>query len=99
MNSSGPEKASGCSIFITLLLVIMLFLGFLVVQNFLQPEDPGSATKIVDDGRTSKINQYEEENSLYSKKIDIFHEDKNSSLDAVMEKVTLEYQSFYQSIE
>ena len=93
MSDSTPNKASGCSIFFTLTVVLGLVIAFLIVQNFLQPEKPESATKMVDDTRLNKINVYEDENTLYSKQIVSFHEDNNSSIEATMENIVLEYQS------
>ena len=93
MNDSTPNQASGCSIFFTFTVVIGLVIAFLIVQNFLQPEKPVSATKMVDDSRLNKINVYEDENTLYSKQIVSFHEDNNSSIESTMESIVLEYQS------
>ena len=91
MSDPKEQRADGCSIFFTVITVILVSLAFVLIHEYLQPEPPEGASLMTDQQRVSKISQYHEENVAYNLAIDTFHSDRNSSLEQFMLKTVEVY--------
>ena len=81
------QRADGCSIFITVFLVITASVIFLSIHHFISPEHESSASQIIDEQRKEKILQHAEESKNFAKKISGYHLENNSSIESSMKKV------------
>lgn len=91
MSDPKEQRADGCSIFFTVISVILVSLAFVLIHEYLQPETPEGASLMTDKQRVSKISQYHEENNAYNLAIESFHSDRNSSLEQFMLKTVEVY--------
>ena len=91
MSDPQVNKADGCSVFFSVIIVAVLAVLIVGLYNFFKPEDPTAATSAMDKQRAAKIEDHRIDNANYINKIDTFHADKNSSLQTVMEKVADSY--------
>ena len=69
MSDPMQQRADGCSIFITVFLVIAASVIFLSIHHFLSPEQESSASQIIDEQRKEKISQHAEESKNFAKKV------------------------------
>ena len=60
MSDPMQQRADGCSIFITVILVIAASVIFLSIHHFLSPEQESSASQIIDEQRKEKISHHAE---------------------------------------
>ena len=91
MSDPQVNKADGCSVFFSVIIIAVLAVLIVGLYNFFQPKDPIDATSAIDQQRADKIGDHRIDNANYLNKIDTFHADKNSSLQTVMEKVADSY--------
>ena len=87
MSDPIQQRADGCSIFITVILVIAASVIFLSIHHFLSPEQESSASQIIDEQRKEKISQHAEESKNFAKKVNGYHLENNSSFESSMKKV------------
>tara|TARA_B100001057_G_scaffold152321_1_gene152356 strand:+ start:5309 stop:5608 length:300 start_codon:yes stop_codon:yes gene_type:complete len=93
MSENQVNKADGCSVFFSVIIVAVLAVLIVGLYNLFRPEDPIAATSAIDKQRAGKIGDHRIDNSNYLDKVDTFHAEKNSSLQTVMEKVAESYRS------
>lgn len=93
MSNTQVNKADGCSVFFSVIIVAVLAVLIVGLYNLFRPEDPIAATSAIDKQRAGKIGDHRIDNSNYLDKVDTFHAEKNSSLQTVMEKVAESYRS------
>jgi hypothetical protein len=91
MSNPKEQRADGCSIFLTLIIVTLLSCAFLWVHSILQPDKPKDITSMTDLDRTRKIQSFLKENAAYNLKIEQFHKENNSSLEVFMNKTVTHY--------
>ena len=91
MSNPREQRADGCSIFFTLILVTLLSCAFLWVHSILQPDKPNDITSMTDLDRAGKIQSFHKENAAYNLKIEEFHLENNSSLEVFMNKTVTHY--------
>ena len=91
MSNPREQRADGCSIFFTLILVTLLSCAFLWVHSILQPDKPNDITSMTDLDRAGKIQSFHKENAAYNLKIEQFHLENNSSLEVFMNKTVTHY--------
>lgn len=91
MSNPREQRADGCSIFFTLIIVTLLSCAFLWVHNILQPDKPNDITSMTDLDRAGKIQSFHKENAAYNFKIEQFHLENNSSLEVFMNKTVNHY--------
>jgi len=91
MSNPREQRADGCSIFFTLIIVTLLSCAFLWVHSILQPDKPNDITSMTDLDRAGKIQLFHKENAAYNLKIEEFHLENNSSLEVFMNKTVTHY--------
>ena len=91
MSDTQVNKADGCSVFFSVIIVAVLAVLIVGLYHLFQPEEPIAATSAIDKQRAAKIGDHRIDNVNYLNKIDTFHAEKNSSLQTVMEKVADSY--------
>ena len=91
MSDPQVNKADGCSVFFSVIIVAVLAVLIVGLYNFFKPEDPIAPTSAMDEQRAGKIEDHRIDNAHYLNKIDTFHAEKNSSLQTAMEKVADSY--------
>ena len=91
MSDPQVNKADGCSVFFSVIIVAVLAVLIVGLYHLFQPEEPIAATSALDKQRADKIGDHLIDNANYLNKIDSFHADKNSSLQTVMDKVADSY--------
>ena len=91
MSNPREQRADGCSIFFTLIIVTLLSCAFLRVHSLLQPDKPNDITSMTDLDRAGKIQSFHKENAAYNLKIEEFHLENNSSLEVFMNKTVTHY--------
>ncbi len=91
MSDPTNQRADGCSVFFTFLVLALLLSGFYLAQRIFEPDSPASVTEKVDSARREKASAYRTENSEFLSKVDSFHSDRNGSLEKSMIQVVNEY--------
>ena len=80
MSDSELNKADGCDIFFSLIIVIVLLAGFFIFQAISEPDEPLDVDNKTEQIRIDKIAEHKAIDSAYNSQIDIFHSDNNSSM-------------------
>ena len=91
MSNPTEQRADGCSIFFTLIIVIILSCVFLSIHSLLQPNNPEDVSLMTDQGRALKIEAYQKENQDFNSRLELYHSDQNSSLEVIMSKIVSKY--------
>ena len=91
MSDPKNQRADGCSVFFTFLVLALLLSGFYLAQRIFEPDAPASVTVAVDSARQEKAQFHREQDNSYKSKIDGFHEETNSSLETSMKRVIKNY--------
>ena len=93
MSDSELNKADGCDIFISLLIVVVLFAGFFIFKAVTEPDEPLNVDYKTEQIRKSKIASHENSNETYNAKLEAFHSENNSTMEKVMKSVISQYKS------
>jgi len=92
MSDPSNQRADGCSVFFTFLVLALLLSGFFLAQRIFEPDTPSPASEAVDTIRHQKAQSHRDQDNLYKSKIDTFHTNSNTSLEGSMKKVIKIYQ-------
>jgi len=87
MSDSELNKADGCDIFFSLIIVVVLLAGFFIFQAISEPDEPLEVDNKTEQIRIDKIAKHKVIDSSYNAQIDIFHSDNNSSMEKTMSNV------------
>jgi uncharacterized protein YpmS len=93
MSDSELNKADGCDIFFSLLIVVVLFTGFFIFKAVTEPDEPLNVDYKTEQIRKSKIASHENSNETYNAKLETFHSENNSTMEKVMKSVINQYES------
>ena len=93
MSDSELNKADGCDVFFSLLIVIVLLSGFFIFKALTEPDAPLEVDHKTEQIRKDKIAAHKSSNATYKAKIDTFHSENNSTLDKSMKSVINQYNS------
>ena len=93
MSDSDLNKADGCDIFFSLLIVVVLFAGFFIFKAVTEPDEPLNVDYKTEQIRKSKIASHENSNETYNAKLESFHSENNSTMEKVMKSVISQYKS------
>ena len=93
MSDSELNKADGCDIFFSLLIVVVLFAGFFIFKAVTEPDKPLNVDYKTEQIRKSKIASHENSNETYKAKLEAFHSENNSTMEKVMKSVINQYES------
>ena len=91
MSDSELNKADGCDIFFSLIIVVVLLSGFFIFQAISEPDEPLVVDNKTDQIRIDKIAKHKAIDSAYNSQIDFFHSDNNSSMEKTMSNVINQY--------
>ena len=91
MSDSELNKADGCDIFFSLIIVVVLLAGFFIFQAISEPDEPLEVDNKTEQIRIDKIARHKSIDSAYNSQIDLFHSDNNSSMDKTMSNVINQY--------
>ena len=91
MSDSELNKADGCDIFFSLIIVVVLLAGFFIFQAISEPDEPLEVDNKTEQIRIDKITKHKVIDSSYNAQIDIFHSDNNSSMEKTMSNVINQY--------
>ena len=91
MSDSELNKADGCDIFLSFIIVIVLLAGFFIFQAISEPDDPLEVNNKTVQIRIDKIEKHKSIDSAFNSQIDIFHSDNNSSMEKTMSNVINQY--------
>lgn len=91
MSDPSNQRADGCSVFLTFLVLALLLSGFYLAQRIFEPDTPASVSEAVDSARQEKAQSHREQDKSYKSKIDGFHDATNSSLETSMKRVIKNY--------
>ena len=92
MSDPSNQRADGCSVFFTFLVLALLLSGFFLAQRIFEPDTPSPVSEVVDTTRHQKAKSHRDQDNLYKSQIDTFHADSNTSLEGSMKKVIRNYQ-------
>jgi hypothetical protein len=97
MSDPSNQRADGCSVFFTFIVLGCLLSGFYLAQRIFEPETPVPVTDAVDSIRRDKAASHREENANFIRTVDNFHTEQNSSLESSMKKVVQDYQTLFKA--
>ncbi len=97
MSDPSNQRADGCSVFFTFLMLALLLSGFYLVQRIFEPETPPPVTEAVDSARRAKAQAHREQNDRFISNVDQFHTDRNSTLESSMNEVLKNYRTSSQA--
>ena len=87
------QRADGCSVFFTLLILVVLLGLFYSAQKFFEPESPSSVTEAIDQARISKVNIHREASAQFISSVDQYHRESNTTLESSMNKILSSYKA------
>jgi len=93
MSNPDNQRADGCSVFFTFLVLALLLSGFYFAQKIFEPEAPAPVTEAIDKARTAKAVEFRNQNDEFISSVDSFHRDRNSSIETSMRNVLKKYKS------
>ena len=91
MSDPKEQRADGCGIFFTIIIVVIVSICFVFIQKFIQPDEPADTSLMTDEQRATKIEEFHKSNEKYNQNILNYHAEKNSSLEDAMVKVIFDY--------
>ena len=92
MSDPSNQRADGCSVFFTFLVLALLLSGFFLAQRIFEPDTPSPVSETVDSIRHQKAQSHRDQDTLYKSQIDNFHVDSNTTLEDSMKQVIKNYQ-------
>lgn len=92
MSDSDLKKADGCDVFLSFIIVLILFAGFFIFKFSMEPDAPLEVDHKTDQNRIETIAEHKSLNATYNSKINTFHAETNSSIEKVMNSVIIHYQ-------
>jgi len=93
MSDPTNQRADGCSVFFTLLILVVLLGLFYSAQKFFEPESPSSVTEAIDQARISKVNIHREASAQFISSVDQYHRESNTTLESSMNKILSSYKA------
>lgn len=93
MSDPKLQRADGCSVFFSLIIGIILVSAYFLFQMFFDEEKENVSKKMISDQRSVKITEFQKDSTLFESKILEYHNEKNSSLESAMKKITDSYRS------
>ena len=91
MSDPKLQRADGCSVFFSLIIGIILVSAYFLFQLYFNDENKVESKNMVSDQRSKKIMEFKKDSKNFEFKINNFHNEKNSSLESAMRKITDSY--------
>jgi len=92
MSDPSNQRADGCSVFFTFLVLALLLSGFFLAQRIFEPDKASPVSESVDNIRHQKAQSHRDQDTVYKSQIDNFHADSNTTLEDSMKQVIKNYQ-------
>ena len=91
MSDPKLQRADGCSVFFSLIIGIILVSAYFLFQLYFNDENKVEPNNMVSDQRSKKIMEFKKDSKNFELNINNFHNEKNSSLESAMRKITDSY--------
>lgn len=91
MSDPKLQRADGCSVFFSLIIGIILVSAYFLFQVYFDEENNVESQSMISDQRSKKIMEFKNDSNIFESKIINFHNEKNSSLESAMQKITESY--------
>ena len=91
MSDPKLQRADGCSVFFSLIIGIILISAYFFFQMYFDDEYNVESKEMILNQRSKKIMEFKNDSNTYESKIITFHNEKNSSLESAMKKITDSY--------
>jgi hypothetical protein len=93
MSNPTNQRADGCSVFFTFLVLALLLSGFYLAQRTFDPEAPAPVNEAIDSARTKDIQKHRVENEKFLSLVDNFHAEQNTTIESSMKSVLQTYRA------
>jgi hypothetical protein len=93
MSNPTNQRADGCSVFFTFLVLALMLSGFYLAQRFFEPEAPASVNEAIDSVRTAKAKAHRVQNEKFLSLVDDFHTEQNTTMESSMKSVLQTYRA------
>ena len=93
MSDPSNQRADGCSVFFTFLVLALLLSGFYLAQRIFEPDAPVPVTEAIDSARAAKAQAHRVQNDEFLSSVDRFHNERNTTLDSSMRNVLKTYRA------
>jgi len=93
MSDPKNQRADGCSVFFTFLVLALLLSGFYLAQRTFEPEAPASVNEAIDSVRTAKAQAHRVQNEKFLSLVDDFHAEQNTTIESSMKSVLQTYRA------
>ena len=93
MSNPTNQRADGCSVFFTFLVLALLLSGFYLAQRTFEPEAPASVNEAIDSDRTAKAQAHRVQNEKFLSLVDDFHAEQNTTIESSMKSVLQTYRA------
>ena len=93
MSDPKNQRADGCSVLFTFLVLALLLSGFYLAQRTFEPEVPAPVNDAIDSARISKAQAHRDQNKLFLSSVDNFHAERNTTIESSMKSVLKIYRA------
>ena len=93
MSDPSNQRADGCSVFFTFLVLALLLSVFYFAQIIFEPDVPAPVTHSIDSARREKVQLHRSENDAFLSNVDQFHADHNTTIETSMNEVLIKYRA------
>ena len=93
MSDPKLQRADGCSVFFSLIIGIILISAYFLFQMFFDDKNMVASKEMISKQRSEKIMKFKKDSKAFEEKIINFHNEENSNLESVMNKITDTYRS------
>ena len=93
MSNPTNQRADGCSVFFTFLVLALLLSGFYLAQRTFDPEAPAPVNEAIDSDRTANAQEHRVQNEKFLSLVDDFHAEQNTTIESSMKSVLQTYRA------
>ena len=93
MSDPKNQRADGCSVFFTFLVLALLLSGFYLAQRTFEPDVPAPVNEAIDSARIAKAQAHRDQNEQFLSSVDNFHAERNTTIVSSMESVLKTYRA------
>ena len=93
MSDPKNQRADGCSVFFTFLVLALLLSGFYLAQRTFESDVPAPVNEAIDSARIAKAQAHRDQNEQFLSSVDNFHAERNTTIESSMESVLKTYRA------
>ena len=93
MSNPKNQRADGCSVFFTFLVLALLLSGFYLAQRTFEPEAPAPVNEAIDSVRIEEVQAHRVQNEQFLSSVDNYHAERNTTIESSMESVLKTYRA------